>query len=277
MNTHKLLTAHPIAPDVRQRIEHELDLIEREHDVQILYACESGSRAWGFASPDSDYDVRFVYLRRPERYLTVRPERDVIERPVDAVLDISGWDLRKALDLGGDSNPTLLEWLNSPVVYRQQAERAAQLRALASAYFARDRAYHHYLSMARKNDREHLRGETVRLKKYLYVLRPLLAARWVRQREDVPPMVFAELAAAVLHETEVVAAINELLAVKMRAGEAERGPAWPALRSFIDNEMAVATANAPAKGERPPPTRLDDFLAATVLQQTALTNPETHD
>jgi len=269
MSPQKLISAHPIAPEVRQRIEHELDLIEHEHLVQILYACESGSRAWGFASPDSDYDVRFVYLRRPERYLTVRPERDVIERPVDAVLDISGWDLRKALDLGGDSNPTLLEWLDSPVVYRQQAERAAQLRELAKAYFARDRAYHHYLSMARKNDREHLHGETVRLKKYLYVLRPLLAARWVRQRDDAPPMVFADLAEAVLHELDVIDAINELLAVKMRAGEAERGPAWPALRAFIDVELDLATRMAPAKDERRPLAELNIFLADCVLSQLA--------
>ncbi len=267
MTTLKLITAHPIAPEVRQRIEQELDRIEREHEVQILYACESGSRAWGFASPDSDYDVRFVYLRRPERYLTVRPERDVIECPIDAVLDISGWDLRKALDLGGESNPTLLEWLRSPVVYRQHAARAAQLRELTERFFARDRAYHHYLSMARKNDREHLQGETVRLKKYLYVLRPLLAARWLRLREDAPPMVFAELAEAVLHEPEVIEALNELLAVKMRAGEAERGPARPMLRSFIDTELELASRQAPGKGERRALTALDRFLADCVLQQ----------
>lgn len=267
MKNYKFLTAHPIAHEVRQRIEHELDRIEREHEVQILYACESGSRAWGFASPDSDYDVRFVYLRRPERYLTVRPERDVIECPIDAVLDISGWDLRKALDLGGESNPTLLEWLRSPVVYRQHAARAAQLRELTERFFARDRAYHHYLSMARKNDREHLKGETVRLKKYLYVLRPLLAARWLRLREDAPPMVFAELAEAVLHEPELIEAINELLALKMRAGEAERGPARPALRSFIDAELALAMQQAPTKGERQPLAALDQFLADCVLSQ----------
>jgi len=270
MTSQKLISAHPIAAEVRQRIEQELDRIEVEHQVQILYACESGSRAWGFASTDSDYDVRFVYLRRPERYLTVRPERDVIECPIDALLDISGWDLRKALDLGGDSNPTLLEWLSSPVVYRQQGERAAQLRALAQDCFARDRAYHHYLSMARKNDREHLQGETVRLKKYLYVLRPLLAARWIRLRNDVPPMVFAELAEAVLHEAEVIEAINRLLAVKMRAGEAEHGPAYAELRQFIDRETEAAMASAPAKTQRQPAAALDDFLAECVLTQVPL-------
>jgi len=267
MKNYKLLSAHPIAPDVRQRIAQELDRIEHEQQVQILYACESGSRAWGFASPDSDYDVRFVYLRRPERYLTVRPERDVIECPIDAVLDISGWDLRKALDLGGESNPTLLEWLRSPVVYRQHAQRAAQLRELTERYFARDRAYHHYLSMARRNDREHLKGETVRLKKYLYVLRPLLAARWLRLREDAPPMVFAELAEGVLHEPELIEAINELLAVKMRAGEAERGAARPVLRAFIDAELEQAIKQAPVKGARPAPAPLDAFLADCVLHQ----------
>lgn len=113
--------AHPIDPHVRTRVLVELEAIEQRHDVRVLFACESGSRGWGFASPDSDYDVRFLYVHKPEWYLRVEPQRDVIERPIDDVLDVSGWELRKALQLMRRSNPTLFEWLDSPVIYREDA------------------------------------------------------------------------------------------------------------------------------------------------------------
>ena len=186
--TTPLLSAHPVSPDVRETILAHLDAIEREHEVTVLYACESGSRGWGFASPDSDYDVRFVYVHRRGWYLTVEPGRDVIELPISGELDINGWDLRKALKLLHNSNPVLLEWLRSPIVYRQHAALAPRLAALCVRHLSPERAYHHYLSMARKNCREHLLGEVVRYKKYLYVLRPLLAARWIRAGRGAPPM-----------------------------------------------------------------------------------------
>ena len=182
------------------------------------------------------------------------------------MLDISGWDLRKALELGHSANPTLLEWLRSPICYRHDAARVETLKSLCVAAYARDRAYHHYLSMARKNYRGYLQGETVRHKKYLYVLRPLLAARWVASRDDVPPMVFADLAEAVLHEAPLIAAINRLLSIKMRAGEAESGPAWPELNAFIEGELLRAAALAPAKAERPSLAAMDAFLFRCVAE-----------
>lgn len=143
-------SAHPVEPEVRTRVLAELDDVERRHDVKVLFACESGSRGWGFASPDSDYDVRFVYVHRRDWYLRVEPQRDVIEKPIDDVLDVSGWELRKALQLLHRSNPTLLEWLDSPVVYREDARWAPRLRSLATAFFSPMRGRHHYLSMAKK-------------------------------------------------------------------------------------------------------------------------------
>ncbi|RBH43978.1 nucleotidyltransferase, partial [Pseudomonas sp. MWU13-2860] len=152
---------HPVDPAVRARVMAELAEVERRHDVRVLFACESGSRGWGFASPDSDYDVRFVYAHRRDWYLSVEPQRDVIERPLDDEPDVSGWELRKALQLLRGSNPTLLEWLDSPVVYREDARWAPRLRSLASAFFSPVRGRHHYLAMAKKNFRSYLQGDTV--------------------------------------------------------------------------------------------------------------------
>ncbi len=177
----KILSAHPIDPSVKARIMEELTAIEQKHDVKVLFACESGSRGWGFASPDSDYDVRFLYVHRLEWYLRVEAPRDVIELPINDELDIGGWELRKALQLMRKSNPTLLEWLDSPIVYRQDEVATQRLRELAHTFFLPQRGRHHYLSMAKKNFRGYLQDETVRFKKYLYGLRPLVAVvRWRR-------------------------------------------------------------------------------------------------
>ncbi len=233
-------SAHPVEPEVRARVLAELADIERRHDVVVLFACESGSRGWGFASPDSDYDVRFVYAHRRDWYLRVEPQRDVIERPLDDELDVSGWELRKTLQLLHRSNPTLLEWLDSPVMYREDARWVPRLRSLAAAFFSPLRGRHHYLSMAKKNFRGYLQGETVRFKKYLYVLRPLLAARWVDMGLGMPPMRFADLVAGTVHDSTVLAEIDALLELKMSASEGEYGPRRPAIHALIESMLADA-------------------------------------
>ena len=167
----------PEAPDaaVRDTVNRCLDAIEREEGVRVLFACESGSRAWGFASPDSDYDVRFVYVQPRDWYLSIGDQRDVIERPIVDLYDVSGWDLRKALRLFRKSNPPMLEWLGSPIVYRERTTAAASLRRIAARSFSPRACAFHYLHMARGNYREYLQADALPLKKYLYVLRPLLA------------------------------------------------------------------------------------------------------
>lgn len=278
MNAVALPVEHRVEPAQRERIGQTLAQIERDHDVRVLFACESGSRGWGFASPDSDYDVRFIYVHRLPWYVRVLPGRDVIELPIDDVLDVNGWDLRKALGLLRQSNPTLIEWLRSPIVYRQQPGIVQAFHTLADSHFSRVRAWHHYTAMARKNFREYLHGEQVRTKKYLYVLRPLLAARWIEQNGQngqngqsdcgTPPMVFATLAREVLHPTRdaaLIAAITDLLHVKMRAGEAAWGPRRDVLHHFIEQEFE---RHASAPVQAPPPQgdarALDDFLYRTV-------------
>lgn len=234
----RLLSAHPIAPDIRARVLAELASIEQQHDVRVLFACESGSRGWGFASPDSDYDVRFVYVHKLEWYLRVQPQRDVIEVPISAELDVCGWECRKALQLLLASNPTLFEWLDSPVIYQEDAALATALRSLAPDFFSARKGRWHYRSMAKKTHREHLQGDTVRLKKYFYVLRPLLAAQWIDAGRGMPPMRFADLAETMVTDMALLAEINQLLAIKMAAGEAEYGARFPLIHAFIEHELA---------------------------------------
>jgi predicted nucleotidyltransferase len=270
MSTEEFLrSAHPIDPAMREEIMANLRAIEARHDVTVLFACESGSRGWGFASPDSDYDVRFIYVNRLPWYLTVMPRRDVIEVPISGDLDINGWDLRKALGLMRESNPTLLEWLRSPIVYREDALAMPRFRALSEAVFSNARGWHHYASMAKKNFREHLQADEVRYKKYLYVLRPLLAARWIRTQPGVPPMRFADLAQHALHavrDAALIDEINALLEVKMRAGEAATSPRWPGIHAFIEAELAANAAEPVAPLPQAEEAGLDAFLCETVLR-----------
>ena len=271
---HRVLSDHPIAPEMRSSVMDALTRIEHEESVTVLFACESGSRGWGFASPDSDYDVRFIYVNRLPWYLTVMPGRDVIERPISGDLDVAGWDLRKALRLLQKSNPTLLEWLRSPIAYLEKADVTDTLRRLAVTHFSDVSGYHHYMSMAKKNFREHLRGDVVRYKKYFYVLRPLLAARWIREGRGAPPMRFADLAEATVTDAGLIGEINALLEVKMRAGEAATSPRWPAIHEFIVNELTAAAAYAPVDHVRRSSAELDSFLSTTVRRFDSMQRPE---
>lgn len=228
---------HPIDPAIRTEINATLQRIEQTHDVRVLFACESGSRGWGFASPDSDYDVRFIYVNRPDWYLTVVPGRDVIELPVNEIYDVSGWDVRKALGLLRMGNATLIEWLSSPVVYAADAVFLQAIQAATRQVHRPERSYYHYLHMAAKNYREHLSGDIVKLKKYLYVLRPLLASLWIEKNLGTVPMRFQDLVDALISDEVLKAAIAELLVIKRRAKESELAPAMPIINRFIETEL----------------------------------------
>ena len=172
---------------MKELITQKLREIEKENKVRILLAVESGSRAWGFASPDSDYDVRFIYARTREDYLLFDDVRDVIELPINDALDINGWDVQKTLCLLYKSNPTLFEWFSSPIVY-METPFAERFRNIMMEYFSQKKSLYHYLSMAEGNYREYLKGDIVKAKKYFYVLRPVLACRWVLSKHTPPPM-----------------------------------------------------------------------------------------
>lgn len=204
---------------IHDTILSELRKMEASEQIHILYACESGSRAWGFPSSDSDYDIRFIYIRTKDWYLSIDDKRDTIEQLINESLDISGWDIRKALKLFRKSNPPLLEWLQSPIIYIEEHDIARQLRSLSSEFFSSRALLHHYLSMAKGNYREYLQGEQVRAKKYLYVLRPILACKWIEENGTVPPMEFSKLVDSHIPDGLLVQAIHELLCKKKSEGE----------------------------------------------------------
>ena len=220
-------------------IQTQLLELEAQEGVKILYACESGSRAWGFPSEDSDFDVRFIYLRPLDWYLSIDLEhkRDVIERPISDQLDISGWDLRKALGLFYKSNPPLLEWLGSPIVYLEPYSTAAKMRELAKTFYSAKACMYHYRHMAEGNYREYLRGETVWIKKYFYVLRPILAIRWLGRGLGVVPTEFEKLVAEIVDDAQLRSDIDNLTKQKRRGVELERGPRVPSISNFIDAEI----------------------------------------
>lgn len=213
-------------------IPAKLREIEERENVRVLHCVESGSRAWGFASPDSDYDVRFIYARPPEYYLRLDKTRDVIEWQLDETLDINGWDIQKALRLLHSSNPTLFEWNNSPIVYRTTPEWA-KVSAVIEHFFQQKAGLFHYLSTAKKNYREYLKGDMVQPKKYFYVLRPILACRWILEKQAPPPMLFSELADTCL-EDYMVPAVKELLRVKMETPEIGLAPRVDVINDYLD-------------------------------------------
>ncbi len=257
---------HPINPAVRADIEAKLAQIEVEHQVRVLFACESGSRGWGFASPDSDYDVRFLYVPRLPWYLRVNAQRDVIELPISDVFDVNGWELRKALGLLKKGNATLMEWLDSPVIYQADAQFVSEMRAAIAQVHLPERTHYHYLHMARKNYRGYLQGDRVRLKKYLYVLRPLLACLWIEEGKGVAPMRFQDLVNGLITEQPLRDAIDALLRVKRSVNESEYGQPLPAINAFIERELMRLEGAQPPVAGRVDFAVLDDLLMRTVLR-----------
>lgn len=229
-----------IEKHIAEGIQHRLSAAEAEHDVKILYACESGSRAWGFASPDSDYDVRFIYVHNRDWYVSfdVERRRDVIEYPIVDDIDIGGWDLKKALYLFTRTNGALLEWIASPIVYREVGEFASRLRQFAPQSYNDLALRYHYSHMARGNAGDHLSKDKVKLKKYFYILRPLLAIRYIEQGLGLPPVRFQKLVDAVAPD-EIRRIIADLVALKKVTPELGAGDAIPELNHFIFNELRV--------------------------------------
>lgn len=254
-----------VSEKMKQQIKAALDDVEKEFDVRILYACESGSRGWGFASPDSDYDVRFIYVHPPEWYLRVEPQRDVIERPLTAELDVCGWELRKALALLNRGNPTLIEWLDSPVVYRQDDVATDRLRQLIPGCFSALKASHHYLSIARKNFRTYLQDERVRLKKYFYVLRSLLAVQWIAEGKGVPPMQFEVLLNAMVTDAALLEEVRALLKMKCSAIETDVVARQPHIHAFIAQSLETTIDISPPAKDKRIDAALDRLLFETVL------------
>lgn len=238
-----------IDAEMRTVIEAELARIETERGVTILFAVESGSRAWGFPSPDSDYDVRFVYAHPTEWYLRIFPGKGFIELPIDDELDINGWDLRKALGLLIKPNPVLLEWLSSPIRYRWNNAVCDALISFSRKASHRTACLHHYMSLGRSQWRRHIGGkDQINLKKYFYALRPAMAIRWVRMYPDTPPpMNLQEMVSGIELDAKVIDWIGQLIELKSRTRETGLGERNAAINSLILSELDWAEATAKNK------------------------------
>jgi uncharacterized protein len=231
-----------VSPGARALIETRLETIAREHQINVLYACESGSRAWGFPSPDSDYDVRFIYVHPMEWYLKLDEDRDVIDLPIEdttvGLLDIGGWDLRKTLRLLSKSNPVIWEWRQSPICYQSNLD-LREFRNILDPFFSPITACHHYLSICRNTMNQALIGPSVKIKKYFYMLRPLLAAAWIERYQTIPPMELGPLLPLLDDQPEIIRSIVDLQ---------ER-------KQHIDEQIPIARI-----------ALIDDFLASELIR-----------
>lgn len=240
-----------IEPGIREEIMRRLHKTEEQEDVRILMAIESGSRAWGFASPNSDYDVRFIYVRRKDWYLSIDLEdkRDVIEYPIVDEIDLNGWDIRKALRLFWKSNPSFIEWLLSPISYIDDGFFREKALKLLPEIYSVEKGIYHYRSTAKSNYREYLRGEMVPLKKYFYVLRPLFAIKWLEQTGTPAPIEFENLLELVT-DNALLETIYELLERKKASKEKSLAPAIPALNRFIETELGRLEVVKPPRSKQ---------------------------
>lgn len=235
----------PVDSNMQALIRAKLDEIASEENLRVLLAVESGSRAWGFHSPDSDYDVRFIYARPVDWHLQLGKRRDVVERPIDDELDISGWELSKALTLALSSNAVIAEWLQSPIVYSADKAAVQQLTSFAAAALDRKSVSWHYLSLLRRQESRLLGPDGLpRLKRFFYVLRPTLALRWMRLHgSGMPPMDMAQLRLGASLDPQTEAAIDRLIVQKKAALEAATGHQPEVLLTdLIAQEAALAEA-----------------------------------
>ncbi|MCR4715436.1 MAG: nucleotidyltransferase domain-containing protein [Treponemataceae bacterium] len=255
-----------IESQIIETIEKKLEDIERRENVRILYACESGSRAWGFASPDSDYDVRFVYVRPMEDYLRLEDTRDVLEVELNEVYDINGWDVSKMLQLLTKSNPTIFEWADSPVVYKS-TNAWCYIKSCMPQFFCAKRMLHYYVSIARKNIRRYFEGPEVSMKKYLYVIRGILACEWIMKKNCPPPTAFSHLVEETLPQ-DLNPVVQKLLDAKMKAGEKENGPHLLDLDAFIEQKIAESlTFFEQGAKEKVPNWELVDKMFLKILRK----------
>lgn len=205
---------------MKDTIVEELRKIEKKENIKIIYAVESGSRAWGFAGTDSDYDVRFIYVRNKDFYLKLESTRDVIEYPINDLLDISGWDISKTLRLAHNSNPSLYEWFQSPIVYKEDII-VDELRELFKEYFSVNKISKHYYHMAENQDYKYIiNKEEVKVKKYFYLLRSILSAKFVLDYKTVPPIEFDKLRKT-LAPKNINEIIDRMLEIKKNSEETQ--------------------------------------------------------
>ncbi len=252
------------------QIQTELKNLENQLNIKILYAVESGSRAWGFASKDSDWDVRFIYIHQKDWYLSIDEKKDSVEIMLPNDLDLSGWEMRKALKLFRKSNPPLLEWLNSPIIYHEEPEVVEHFRGLMTEYFNPKSCLHHYLHMAEGNFREYLQRDLVRTKKYFYVIRPVLACQWIERTDTMAPTEFQTLFDTV-EDGALKNEIEKLLVRKRSGDELGEEPKIQIINDFLEEQIQYYANYVKqfAVKKQPDTGKLNEFFRTTLAKYTA--------
>lgn len=222
---------------MRERITEKLKDIERDQDVTILYSCESGSRAWQFASPDSDYDVRFIYIRKAADYLSISEKDEQLSFPIVDELDIYGWDIRKLLRLMRRSNVTPFEWMQSSTIYRDNPEFVTALSELAGNYFDARANACHYLGIVRTMTGGNMDELNVTVKSLFYILRSLLSAMWNIERREIAPLTIYRLMELLPDSLQMET--EALIALKATLPEKQEIKASPALKQYIQTAFMV--------------------------------------
>lgn len=256
-----------IRQEISDKIKKLLSEIEKEENVYIFYACESGSRAWGFPSTDSDYDVRFLYINPFKWYLSIDEGRDVIERPISDRIDLSGWDIKKALKLFRKSNPPLLEWLQSGIIYVEKSSIVARWRKLIPEFYSPIACLYHYLHMAQGNFRDYLRGDQVWTKKYFYILRPILACLWIECELGPVPMGFEILADKIIQSADLKSEVAKLLKRKREGEELSWGPQITIINTFIETEInRLENKKFSKNNRRPDREKLNKLFLSALIE-----------
>jgi uncharacterized protein len=222
---------------MRGLIEQRLNAIEAEYGCRVLFACESGSRAWGFPSTDSDYDVRFVYMHPVDWYLCLQDRKDTIELALQQDLDVGGWELRKALRLFAGCNLAFNEWLDSPVYYLESGPLRSALVGLIPQYFNPLKAVHHYLSQAHRAWSSKDQTQ-IKLKKLFYALRAILAGCWIERWRSMPPTQMKTMLVDELLPDALVQQVHDLIAFKHTADEGCVVTLAPGLEQWIEHRLS---------------------------------------
>lgn len=250
---------------MQQTIIDKLGAIEQEHKIKMLFACESGSRGWEFPSPDSDYDVRFIYVRPYRFYLSVLDRKYDLTFPINDELDIYGWDIRKVLQLIKKSNTTPFEWLQSPIIYKQEAGFINELWSVCQSYFGQRSNIHHYLGIAKGAMDTIANDSEIKIKKLFYVLRPLLAAKWCLEKQSIAPMTIGPL--MTLLPDHFKKQVSELITLKATAAESFVIKINADLKTYLDNEFArINDASAQLNKDHFEADKLDDFFVTTITR-----------
>jgi len=251
---------------MEEKISTNLDQIEKEYRVKIILACESGSRAWGFPSKDSDYDVRFIYVNSRDWYLTIGEKTDVIELPIDNELDINGWDLRKALQLLRKSNSPLLEWLSSPIQYRIWNSAVDPIMKLSKKSFMPKSSCYHYLSLARNSMSKFQNGEKMKIKTYMYAIRAIFCCQWIVKNLNQPPMHIEDLISDLLADNELGETIRRLISIKMEHTEKYFVERSPVIEKYLVDQLGHLNKRIPENLPKPEIKEFDKLFRKIVDQ-----------